>query len=328
MRLRPCWRIITLALSLLVVPCGPEAQQPRKLIGILLSGNLVSGAEWHQHPFRQKLDELGWHEGDNIAFAHRAAEGETERLPDLAAALVRLRPDVMVTGGTPGMRAAQQATTTIPIVSGGAAFLVEQGIVASLAHPGGNLTGVENNALEMSGKRLEILKDTVPQIARVAFLFNPTNPVFTLSLPRLETDAQALGVHLQPVAVRHPDEFAAAFATMSDLHPDALVIADEGMFYPHLRQIFDFATTHRLPTIGPRKQMAEAGSLMTYGYDNLALAQRAAVYVDKILRGARPGDLPIERPTRFELILNLKTAKALGITIPPLVLFRADAVIQ
>src|SRR5262245_27420327 len=183
MRLRPCWRIITLALSLLVVPRGPEAQQPRKLIGIPVPGNLESEAQWHQNPFRQKLDELGWHEGDNIAFAHRAAEGQMDRLPDLAAALVRLRPDVIVTGGTPGVRAAQQATTTIPIVIAGAAQLVDQGIVASLAHPGGNITGVENGPLGLSGKRLEILKEAVPQIARVAYLFDPTNPASTLSLP-------------------------------------------------------------------------------------------------------------------------------------------------
>ena len=179
MRLRPCWYIITLVLSLLVVPCGPEAQQPRKLIGTLSPGNLLSEAQWHQSPFRQKLDELGWHEGDNIAFAHRAAEGQTDRLPDLAAALVRLRPDVIVTGGTPGVRAAQQATTTIPIVIAGAAQLVDQGIVASLAHPGGNITGVENSPLGMGGKRLEILKDAIPQIARVAVLFNPTNSANT-----------------------------------------------------------------------------------------------------------------------------------------------------
>ena len=313
--------IITLALGLLVVPCTTDAQQPVKLIGLLINSYPPSEAQWQQSPFRQKLRELGWHEGHNIAFERRYTEGQTERLPDLAAELVRLRPDISATGGTPGARAAQQATTTIPIVLWGAGLLVEQGIVASLAHPSGNITGVENTAVGLSGKRLEILKDALPRLTRVAFLYNPANPFFTLELPSVETDARALGVQLQPVAVRHPDAFDVAFATIIELRPDALLIADDAPFYSHLQQIVGFATTHRLPTIG-------AGGLLAFGYSFPELYQRAAVYVDKILRGARPGDLPIERPTTFELVLNLRTAEALGITIPPLFLFRADEVIQ
>ena len=244
----------------------PDAQQPAKLIGLLTTGSPPSEAQRQQWPFRQKLRELGWHEGHNIAFERRYAEGQLDRLPALAAELVRLRPDVIVTAGTPGVRAAQQATTTIPIVLAGAAMLVEQGIVASLAHPGGNITGVENNAVGLSGKRLELLKEALPQVARVAFLFNPTNPSFTLELPQLETDARALGVQLQPVAVRHPDEFDGAFATIIEHRPDALFIGDDGLLNPNLQQIMDFATTHRLPTMGARRQTAEAGSLMAFGY--------------------------------------------------------------
>jgi putative ABC transport system substrate-binding protein len=320
--------ILTLALGLLVVPCATDAQQPVKLIGLLINASPPFEGELQYSLFQQKLRELGWQEGHNIAFERRYTEEQSERLPDLAAALVRLRPDIIVTGGTPGARAAQQATTTIPIVLWGAGLLVERGIVASLAHPGGNITGVETTAVGLSGKRVEILKDALPRLARVAYLYDRANPFFTLEFPNLETDARALGVQLQPVAVRVPDEFDAAFATIIELRPDALLIADDATFYPHLQQIVGFATTHRLPTMGARKQVAEAGSLLAFGYSFGELRQRAAVYVDKILRDARPGDLPIERPTTFELVLNLKTAKALGITIPPLLLFRADEVIQ
>jgi len=245
--------IITLALSPLMVPCATDAQQPVKvpLIGILTTGFPPSEAQQQQAPFQQKFRELGWHEGHNIAFERRFAEGKLDRLPDLAADLVRRRPDIIVvTGGTPVVRAAQPATTTIPIVITGAGLLVEQGIVASLVHPGGNITGVENNAVGLSGKRLEILKEAVPQISRVAFLFNPTNPFWSLEIPGLETDARALGLQLERVAVRHPNEFDAVFATIVESRTDALFIANEGAFYPHLQQIMDFAATHRLPTMG------------------------------------------------------------------------------
>jgi len=274
------------------------------------------------------MHELGWVEGENITVERRFAEGMLDRLPDLAADLVRLRPDVIVTGGTPGVRAAQQATTTIPIVLTGAGMLVEQGIVASLAHPGGNITGVEYDAVGISGKRLEFLKDAVPQLARVAFLYNPANPYFPFELTSMETDARALGVQLQPVAVRHPSEFDVAFATIVEQRPDALFIGNDALLNSYLRQILDFATTHRLPTLSGWRQAAEAGSLLTFGFSARELFQRAAVYVDKILKGARPGDLPIERSTKPELIINLKTAQALGLTIPPTLLFQADEIIR
>jgi putative ABC transport system substrate-binding protein len=328
MRLSAIGLILTLALGFLVAPLCSNAQQPVKRIGILWPGSPPSEAQRQQSPFLQKLRELGWIEGKNITFERRFAEGKPDRLPDLAAELVRLRPDIIVTGTTEGVRAAQQATTTIPIVSNGAGMLVEQGIVASLAHPGGNLTGVEGNSAGLHGKRLEFLKDAVPQLARVAFLYNPANPFYTFDLPSVETDARALGVQLQLVAVRHADEFETAFATIVEQRPDALFIPDDGLFNFHFRQIVDFATTHRLPTMGGWSGIATAGGLMAFGYSHREGFQRAAVYVDKILKGARPGDLPIERIMKFELVINLKTAEALGITFPPALLMLADEVIR
>jgi putative tryptophan/tyrosine transport system substrate-binding protein len=327
---RLIWLLVTLTLALVLAPLVSKAQQPAKvpLLGILNSGAPLSEAPRQPAPFWQALRELGWIEGQNIAVERRFAAGQPHQLPGLAAELVRLRPDVIVTGGTSGIQAAQQATTTIPIVSQGAGMLVEQGIVASLAQPGGNITGVENNAVGLSGKRLEFLKAAVPQIARVAFLFNPTNPFFTLELPSLETDARALGLQLQPVAVRHGDEVDNALATLVDPLPDALFIGDDGRLNAHLRPILAFATTHRLPTMGTRRESAEAGSLLAFGYNRRELAQRAAVYVDKILKGAKPGDLPIERPTTFDLVINLKTAQTLSLTISPALLFQATEVIR
>jgi putative ABC transport system substrate-binding protein len=200
--------------------------------------------------FGQALRPLGWIEGQNIAFERRYAEEQLDRLADLAAELVRLKPDVIIASGTRDVLAAKQATTTIPIVITGAGILVEQGIVASLAHPGGNITGVENNAVGLTGKRLEFLKAALPQIARVAFLFNPTNPFFALELLSLETDARALGLQLQFVAVGHPTEFDSAFATILEHRPEALYIDGDGLLNRHLRLIMDFATTHRLPHHG------------------------------------------------------------------------------
>ena len=321
---------LLLIFACLVAPLAADAQQPPKvpLIGALMTGFPSSELQRPPSPFRQAFRELGWIEGQNIVFERRYAEEQLDRLPELAAELVRLKPDVIVTGGTRGVLAAKHATTTIPIVIIGAGMLVEQGIVASLAQPGGNITGVENNAVGLSGKRLELLKEALPQIARVAFLFNPTNPFFTLELPSLETDARALGLQLQPVGVGHPREFDSAFATIIEHRPDALYIGDDGLLNGQVRLIMDFATTHQLPTMGTRRESAEAGTLVAFGYNRRELAQRAAVYVDKILKGAKPGDLPIERPTTFELVINLKTAQALRLTIPASLLFQADEVIR
>jgi putative tryptophan/tyrosine transport system substrate-binding protein len=239
-------------LAMVLAPLASDAQQPAKVpvIGELMSGSPPSEARRQPGLFGQALRELGWIEGQNIALERRYAEEQLDRLADLAAELVRLKPDVIVVSGTRDVLAAKQATTTIPIVIIGAGMLVEQGIVASLAQPGGNITGVENQAVGFSGKRLELLKAALPQIARVAFLFNPTNPFVTLDLPSLETAARALGLQLQPVAVRHADEFDSAFATIIEHRPDALFLDADGLLTRHLRQIMDFATTHQLPTMG------------------------------------------------------------------------------
>jgi putative ABC transport system substrate-binding protein len=207
-------------------------------------------------------------------------------------------------------------------------MLVEQGIVASLAHPGGNITGLETSTEGLSGKRLELLKDAVPQLARVAFLYNPANPFFTFERPSVETAARALGVQLQPVAVRHPDELDVAFATIVEQRPDALFLADDNLFRNYVQRIVDFATPHRLPTMGSQRLDAAVGGLMAFGWSRPELFQRTAIYVDKILKGARPGDLPIERPTKYELVINLKTAQELGLTLAPTLLFQADEVIR
>jgi putative tryptophan/tyrosine transport system substrate-binding protein len=322
---------ILLALVGLFHPLAAEAQQVAKAPRIgYLSSNLSAASLLLREAFLQGLRDLGYIEGRNVVMEYRNAEGKLERLPELAADLVRLRPDVIVAGGTPALRAVQQATTTIPIVTTGAANLVEQGFVASLTHPGGNLTGVENNRPELYSKRLELLKEAVPQIVRVAFLCDcdPTAGTPLRTLSRLETDAPALGVQLLPVVVRHSDELADVFAAIVARRPDALLLEGNVFVALHRRQLMDFAITHRLPTVGPERQFPEAGALMAFGFSNRELAQRAAVYVDKILKGARPGDLPIERPMKFELVLNLKTAQALGLTIPPSVLLQADEVIK
>src|SRR5262249_34629467 len=288
--------LVALILSLLVASRPVTAQQSVTLprIGVLSPASPPPPPSSTMDAFRQGLRDLGYVEGQTILLEYRYAEGKLDRFPDLATDLVQLRPDVIATWLNSGLQAVQQVTTTIPIVSLGATLLVEQGLVASLDHPGGNITGVESHALGLSGKRLELLKDAVPQISRVAFLFNPTSPMWKFELPRLETDARALGVQLQHVPVRHPDEFDAAFAAIVASQIDALFIADEGTFYPYLRQIMHFAATHQLPTVSGNRRFAEAGSLIAYGYDLRELAQRGAVYVDKILKGARPGDLPIE----------------------------------
>lgn len=326
----PATLLVALVLSQLVTPMAAAAQQPAKLplLGVFSTGFPPAEGQRPRSPFGQALRELGWIEGQTIAVERRYAEEQPDRLVELAAELVRLKPDVMVTGGTSGVLALKHATTTIPIVINGAGMLVEQGIVASLAQPGGNITGVENNAVGLSGKRLELLKGALPQITRVAFLFNPTNPFFTLELSNLETEARALGLQLQPVAVRNGTEVDDALATLVAPRPDALFVGDDGRLNAHLRSITVFATTHQLPTMGTRRESAEAGCLFAFGYNRRELAQRAAVYVDKILKGAKPGDLPIERPTTFELIINLKTAQALSLTIPSTLLFQATEVLK
>jgi putative ABC transport system substrate-binding protein len=267
-------------------------------------------------------------EGKNIQIEYRYAEGKSDRLPNLAAELVRIKSDVIVTADTPPIRAVKSATREIPIVMAVVADPVAVGLVASLARPGGNITGLANLAPELDGKRLELLKETLPTVTRVAWVWDPGNPALTVRLKRIQAAAQALGLKLQALEVRDPKELESAFETAIRARVGAL-LAPTVMANTYQRQFVGFAKKKRLPLIYDTKEFVEqAGGLLSYGPDLSDLWHRAATYVDKILKGAKPADLPVEQPMRFELVINLKTAKALGLTIPQTILIRADQVIQ
>jgi len=277
---------------------------------------------------RQGLRERGWVEGQSIAFEDRSTVDHYNRLPDVAAELVRLKVDVIVTRGTSATQAARKATGTTPIVMVAGADPVQTRLAASLARPGGNVTGLTTSARELVGKRLEFLKETLPGLSRVAVLWNPESRTNLDSLRDAQAAARSLRLQVQPAEVRRPEDLERAFASMAHKRPEALAPVGSTMFRLHRARIVDLATRNRLPSIFPDRDYVEAGGLMSYDTDSKALFRRAATYVDRILKGAKPGDLPIEQPTKFELVINLKTAKALGLTIPPSLLQRADEVIQ
>ena len=324
--------IVPLLLSLLVAPLASPAAQPSEKVpwvGYLNPGSASDSLRQRRlEAFRQGLRELGYVEGQNIAIEPRWAEGQYERYPALAADLVRMQVDVIVTNGGAATQAAQHATRTIPIVMAVVIDPLGSGLVPSLAHPGGNVTGHSLMASDLIGKQLELLQEVVPQVARVALLWNPANPGHTPQVREAEVAARALGVQLHMLEARGPQEIDSAFAAMTRERAGALLILPEGVFTNQLRQIAELATKGRLPSIYGVTEYAEAGSLMVYTANFLDLERRAAIYVDRILKGAKLGDLPVEQPTKFELVINLKTAQALGITIPPTLLFQADKVIQ
>lgn len=274
------------------------------------------------------LRELGYVEGKNIVIEPRWADGELGRLPKLAAELVSLKMDLIVAFGTASIQALMRATTTIPIVMANAGEPVRSGLVASLARPGGNVTGLTQFGAQLAGKRLQLIKDTVPKVARVAFLSNPGNASHSPYFDDLQAAARELGLTLVKVTVGAPREFESAFAEMMRARPDALVVTADSMHRLRLAWIVDFAAKKRLPAMYQVKEYVEAGGLMSYGTNRIALARHAAAYVDRILKGAAPAELPVEQPTSFEFVINLKTAKALGIHIPQSSLVRADEVIQ
>ena len=326
-------KIILLALcSLLFAPCSAvEAQQPTKVPRI---GSLYAGTPSTQSArikaFRQGLRDLGYVEGKNIVIEYRWAEGKFDRLPALAAELVRLKVDIIVTGGGPATRAAKEATSTIPIVMTNDADPVARGIVASLARPGGNITGLSNFAPELSGKRLEILREVVPTLSRVAVFETSTRPDNAQVLKEVDLAAGALKVKLQYLDVLSPKDIGPAFRAAGKGRAEAVImIVSAQILNPHRTHV-ELAVKSRLPVIYPAQQVVEAGGLMSYGLnqDDLDLDRRAATYVDKILKGAKPADLPVEQPKKFEFIINLKAAKQIGLTIPPNVLARADRVIR
>jgi putative tryptophan/tyrosine transport system substrate-binding protein len=320
--------IVTLTLSLLAAPCAITAQPRGKIprVGVLEPTSQARPAPC-LFAFQQGLRDLGYVEGQTILLDYRYAEEHVDRLPALAAELVQLAPDVLWLHWDPAAWAAKRATATIPIVIGVSVGLVEQGLVASLARPDGNLTGLEIPPVEVTGKRLELFKDAVPTIARVAVLVDPAQPTHADVPSNVAREAQALGVQLQRVEAGAPAAFEAAFTAMAHGSADGLMIMESPLFAAHRQQLLALALRHRLPTMAYGRHFAEAGSLVAYGADPRELCQRSAVFVHKLLHGAKPADLPIERAT-FRLSVNLKTAEALGVTVPPTFLFRADEVIQ
>jgi putative ABC transport system substrate-binding protein len=320
---------VVLALGLTLAPLATEGQQASKVPRIgYLSAGAPETAPTFENAFRQGLRELGYVEDRNIAIEYRWAKGKYERLPELAAELVRLKVDVILAVTTPAGQAAKAATRTIPIVFTLVADPVASGLVGSLARPSGNITGLPSIASETIGKQLELLKETVARVSRVAVLQNPDASSHQFMVREAAGAARALGVQLRVLKARSPNDLDAAFTAIIGERADALLVLADGFFRTHRARIADFAAKSRLPLVSGEREQTEVGGLMSYGPSRLDIFRRAATYVDKILKGAKPADLPVEQPTKFELVINLKTAKALGLTIPQTLLQRADQVIQ
>jgi len=314
-------------LSALSFPVG--AQQPKKVPRIGYLAAVSSSADSRRlEAFRQGLRELGYIEGKNITIEYRYAEGKLDLLSDLAAELVRLKVDIIVTQSTLDAYAARQSTSTIPIVMTASGDAVGTGLVASLARPGGNITGLTSLSRELSGKRLELLKEAVRGLSRVAVLWNAANPDKARDVEETQVQARTLGLELQSLEIRGPNDFDGAFQTATRKRAGALLILADSLTITHQSRIVDLAAKSRLPAMHEQREFVEAGGLMAYGPSLLGLFRRIATYVDKILKGAKPADLPVEQPMQFELVINLKTAKNIGLTIPPELLVRANNVIK
>jgi putative ABC transport system substrate-binding protein len=323
--------VLTLCAMLFAFCSSAEAQQPKKVprIGFLSAGD-AARQSIPSEAIRLALRELGYIEGQNIAIEYRYAEGKQDRYPEIAAELVRLKVDIIVaTGGNVLVRAAKNATKTIPIVMSGAGLdPVEAGLVESLARPGGNVTGITNLSIELGGKRLELLKEAVPKVARIAVLYDPVTPGGVRELKEvLPAAARALGLTVRSWEVRDADGFEKVFA-LSKQRPDGLYVTSGPLMNANRNRIAGLALKSRLPSVYSRRESVEAGGLMFYGADLADSYRRVAYYVDRILKGAKPADLPVEQPTKFELVINLKTAKQIGVTIPQSLLYRADKVIK
>jgi putative tryptophan/tyrosine transport system substrate-binding protein len=326
--------LVTLALGFLMASPAVAAQPGGKIarIGVLAPGAAAPGAAPTPsrclQGFWQGLEELGYREGHNLHLEYRYAEDPLDRLPALATDLVRWQPDLIFTMSNPLAAAAKQATSSIPIVVGVANDFVESGLITNLAHPGGNLTGLEFRDIEFLGKRLELLKAALPAVARVAVLVQTDSPVYDRIPGEYAAETRALGVHVQRVEVGAPEAFERAFTEMAATRAEALIIMDDAVFAQHRHRLLELARARGLPTMSGGRHFAEAGSLLAFGAYVGDMCRRAVVYVDKILQGAKPGDLPVERATQPRLIVNLKTAQALGLTIPPTLLFQADEVLR
>ncbi len=323
--------LVALGASALAAPLFSFAQQQGKFwrVGFLVPRSRPTSLDSDMYgAFPRGMRELGYVEGKNLMIEWRFADGKVERLQGLAAELVRLKVDVIVAGGTQAVGAVQKATTTIPIVMGTVGDPVGSGFVKSLAQPGGNITGLSEVTVDISPKLLEILISMVPKLSRVAVLVNTTNSSHTTILKNVQSAGQQTSVKILPVDARIPQEIENAFSLMAKEHAGAVIVAIDGVFNQQMRQIAELAVKNRLPSAVAIRQYVEAGCLMSYGQNLADNYRRAATYVDKIFKGAKPADLPVEQPTRFELIVNLKTAKALGLTIPQSLLLRADEVIE
>jgi putative ABC transport system substrate-binding protein len=314
----------------LLVPWAARAQRAGNMSRIGYLGTSSPALEPHYvEAFRQKLRDLGHVEGENIVIEYRWAEGQDERLPRLAAELVALRPDVIVTTGTPSTLAALRASKTIPIVMASSADPVAAGLVASIARPGGNVTGFTIRGPVLEGKGLELLKELIPELARVAVMWNPDNPAIAAYFETTKEAGRALRISLDPVAeVRRADELDRAFSTIANARPHALAVLADRLLLAHRKRIVEFAVINRLPSMYPYREYVDAGGLISFAPSNIELFHGAAGYVDKILKGAKPGDLPVQEPTKFELVINLKTAKVLGLEVPPTLLVRVDDAIE
>jgi ABC-type uncharacterized transport system substrate-binding protein len=322
---------LVVAVSTLPPPLTAEAQVSAKVPRIgYLTGNLATGLTLRD-AFLQGLRDLGYAEGRNVAIEYRDAQGKYDRFPALAADLVALNVDVIVVTNTPAALAAKQATRAIPIVLGWVVDPVSSGLVTNLARPGGNVTGLSTLARDIFGKRLELLKQAVPGVARLAILWHPGDYGERTEREmhsHEDTAARALGVRFQVLTARGPEDFDRAFSDMVRARADAFAVQSTNVFFIQRRRLVDLAAKNRLPAMYPTREFVDAGGLMSYAANTAELLRRAAAYVDKILKGAKPADLPVEQPTKFELVINLKTAKALGLTIPQSVLLRADEVIE
>jgi putative ABC transport system substrate-binding protein len=320
---------VVLILVLLAAPFAGQAQEPIRVwrIGFIGSGSHLSG-DRRVEALRRGLRDLGYTEGRNLAFEFRWAGGNGDRLPALAAELAQLKVDAIVSQGTQATDAARRAITTIPIVFSVAGDPIGSGLVSSLARPGGNVTGLTDIAPEIAGKRLELFREAVPGITRIAVLWNPANPSAAPQMNSTGAVARSLGLLVRSLELRDVSQLEGAFATAVQGRARAVIVLSDGALYGRRVQIAQLAARHRLPCVAWTAEFAESGCLMTYGADLVEMHRRAAIFVDKILKGASPKDLPVEQPTKFELVINLKTSKALGLTIPPSLLLRADRVIE
>ncbi|MGH8611091.1 MAG: ABC transporter substrate-binding protein [Gammaproteobacteria bacterium] len=327
----PTTLILSIALCGFLAPANIAAQRTKTIyrIGLLTPYTLSSPSQAERIGiFEQTLRDRGYIKGENISFIYRSTEGQNALTSDLVAELLRLKVDVLVTHGTLETRAAQEARSTVPIVMATVADPVGSGFIASLSHPGGNITGSSELSEELVPKRLELLKEVLPRASRIAVLWDPTHPANRLDLKRAEAAAQALNMRVRAIAAHELAEYEKAFAEMERGRPDGLVVLVSYSAFTHVARIVDLARNAKLPMMYGARPAAEAGALMSYGPDPIDQYRHAATFVDKILRGAKPADLPVEQPTRFELVINLKTAKALGLMIPQSILVRADVVIK